>query len=264
MKLCACGYVAPPQIGHPEVFLANINKFKRKTDLILYSDHPYPDTFRLKGSPEQYKTMSFPDGRPNKFCVQNGAFFTGVRLAHQRGYTHMITLEDDVRVGCDDWDAKIWEEYFALGHPVIAAGTLATYNPCNWSTDASQRWANLLRKNTRKNFPVATYGWLGAGIHGKSAVFPNGALAVYDLNWLAKLFDLANTAQTAGAHDAWDFAIGFKIWDLFEEQSYEMVGHLDTVGSWYRDLVTDEAQRKKLLLDGDVVAAHHFKSDWAP
>jgi hypothetical protein len=196
--------------------------------------------------------------------MQNGAFFTGAKIARDRGYTHMITLEDDVRVGRPDWDQYIWNEYFSHGKPLLAAGTLATYNPCNWSPEASKLWAELLRVNTRKNFPIATYGWLGAGIKGKTAVFPNGALAIYDLNWLGKFFDLTNTQATATSHDAWDFAIGFKIWDTFEEMSYDLVANLHTVGSWYRDLVTDEEERKRMLVDGEVCAVHHIKTDWEP
>jgi hypothetical protein len=264
MKLCLCGYVAPPSVGHPEAFLRNLARFKHTTDLILYSEHPWPDTFRLKGSPEAYRSHKFPDGRPNKFCVQNGAFFTGVRIAHQRGYTHMITLEDDVRVGCDDWDSRMWDEYFALTVPAVAAGTLATYNPCNVGPEATRRWNELLRRNTRKNFPIATYGWLGAGIEGPSAVFPNGALAIYDLRWLAKFFDLEKTAYIASAHDAWDFAIGFKIWDYFKEQSYDMVGMLECIFSGYKNLVISEEERIDMLKRGDVVAVHHVKTDWIP
>jgi len=264
LKLCACGYVAPPHIGHPEAFLRNLSKIKTDCDLILYSDYAYPDTFRLKASPEVFRQNKFPDGKPNKFCVQNGAFFTGVRIAKERGYTHMITLEDDVRFGVDHWDSIMWEEYFAIGRPLIAAGTLATYNPCNWSPEASKLWGELCRRNTRRNFPISTYGWLGAGIKGKTAVFPNGALAIYDLDWMAKFFNLNETQLTASSHDAWDFAIGFKIWDVFEEMSYELVGYMETIGSWYRDLVTTEPERIELLKSGAVVAVHHIKTDWVP
>lgn len=264
MKLAVLGYVPPPTVGHPAAFIANVRKFKCRTDLLLYSDHDWPGTLRLKGSPEALKGARFPNGEPNKFAIPNACFFTGLRIARAHGYTHVIMLEEDSRVGRDDWDQVMWEEYFSIGRPLIAAGTLACYNPFNFSIEAAARWRELLRRNLKKNFPIVTYGWLGAGVKGPSCIFPNGALAIYDMVWMAKLFDLDRTMDISRIETAWDMAVGFKVWEVFNESSYDVVGFMDSIFSGYKDLVTDEAMRRDMLTSGKVVAVHQIKSDWAP
>lgn len=268
MKLAIIGYVPPPHVGNPATFLANVNKFKRSTDLVLYSDHDWPDVMKLRHSPEFMRNARFPDGQTvNKFAVQNTIFFTGLRIALLKGYTHYITLEDDVRVGRDDWDSLIWEEYFGFGRPLIASGTLVCYNPCNWSRLAVDRWQDLLKKNLRRNFPIATYGYTGAGQVSSSCLFPNGALAVYDVRWLCKLYNLHEGSQIpemVRSLQAWDMDIGFQVWKEFEESSYDFMAHSDEVFSGYGNIVTTEDERKKMLTDHKVVAVHQIKTNWAP
>lgn len=264
MKLGIFGYVPPPTVGHPVAFLENVRKFKTSTPLMLYSDHNWPDTIRLKGSPEVHKNTRFPNGEPNKFAVPNACFFTGMRIAHMSGFTHVIVLEEDCRVGRDNWDLVMWEEYFGIGRPLIAAGTLAVYNPCNWNPEAERRWNALLRRNTKRNFPVATYGWKGAGQKDRSCVFPNGALAIYDMKWIAKLFDLDDSMKTAALETAWDMAVGFRLWDVFQEDAYDVTAYMDSVFSGYGNLVTTEEDRKAMLTSGQVVAVHQIKTDWQP
>lgn len=262
MKLCTVGYVPPPSVGHPEAFLRHLAR-RRTTNLILFSDHSWPGVLKLQRSLSGI-TGTFPNGQSNKFAIPNAIFFTGVRIAMSQGYTHMITIESDCRVGCDDWDQRIWEEYFGLGKPVVAAGTLVCYNPANHSPSALRRWRDLIRRNTHKNFPVATYGWLGAGVTGPCAVFPNGALAVYDLAWLCRLFDMENTLKWCTSITAWDMAIGTTLWERVGEAAYDYVGMLETVFSGYGNLVTTQDERRRMLINGEVVAYHQEKGDFEP
>lgn len=264
MKLAIVGYVPPPTVGHPHAFLENLRRFKLKTDLLLYSDHPWEDTLRLKASPEVHRGMKFPTGEVNKFAVPNAAFFTGLRIAATKGYTHVLILEEDCRVGCDYWDQIMWEEYFSIGRPTIAAGTLACYNPCNFSPEATRRWTALIQQNKSKNHPIVTYGYSGAGQVSTCCVFPNGALAIYDLRWMAKYFDLEQSLKTAALATAWDMAIGYKIWETFQEDAYEVTGLMGCIFSGYGNVVTTQAMREEMLVKGEVVAVHQIKTDWKP
>lgn len=260
MKLCALAYLPPKAFGCSKVFAENLDQFPTKYDLLTYSEsEDWPGAVRLKGNPEQVKNTTFQDGRPNPFAINNLVFFTGVRIAQSKGYTHFIYLESDCRVGRKDWDEVIFEEYFNLGKPTLAAGTLACYNPNNFSLLAAKRWAELVSKNISRNVPIATYGWKGAAEKFPCCVFPNGALGVYDLAWMGQLFDLNNTMDVAKCHTAWDMAFGVNIWKLFEEDSYEVLGMLQSVFSSYGDVLTTEEQRLQWLREGKFVAVHQVK-----
>lgn len=257
-------YVPGPKVKNSTLFLEHINRFKRETDLIFCSEHPYPGAIQFRGDPEQFRHARYPSGEKNPFGIANAVFFTALKIAWLNEYTHVIVLEPDVRVGVDYWDVAIWEEYFKLGHPAIAAGTLACYNPCNHSPEATRRWEKLVSRNTGRNFPIATYGFVGAGKLGSSFVFPNGALAVYDVRWLARFYDLRNQGSFMTQVTAWDMSIGIKIWEVFGVDSFSVVGHLNCIYSGFGDIISTEESRRALLNSGKVVAIHQVKSEWVP
>jgi len=264
MKLGLLLYLPPPRVPHTQVFWDHFLSLKTRTELILYSEHPWPGSRRLKADPEQFKGARFPNGELNKFALPNATFFTGLRIAMLEGFSHVLVVEPDCRFARDFWDVEIWDEYFGLGFPAIAAGTLATYNPCNFSPAAARKWESLVQRNLRKNFPIATYGWVGAGVKAPSYVFPNGALAVYDVEWMKRFFDLHQTMQFATSVTAWDMAIGIKVWEQFAEESYDVLGHLNCIYSGYGDIVSTEDERRALLTARKVCAVHQIKSDWVP
>lgn len=265
MKIGTLAYIPPADFGFPDVFLANLRKFKTRYDLLLYSARAdIPGAIKI-GSPDELKSSTFPNGRPNPFAVNNAVFYTGMRIALKQGYTHVIYAEADCRVGRNEWDAVIFDEYFNLGRPTIAAGSLVAYNPCTWSAESARRWNELILHNPKRNFPVATYGWQGAsGKPLETCLFPNGALGVYDTAWIAKLFDLTKTIETAKNTTAWDMHLGIKLWQRFQEMSYDLLGMLYSIYSGFGDVITCEEDRRELLTSGKCVAVHQIKSDWTP
>lgn len=261
-------YLPPPRVGCVSAFVEHIQAYKRATDLLVYSEHawPIPGIIMLKGNPEQFRYVKDSRGVPSNFACANVVFFAGLKIAKLHGYSHIMVIEPDVRVGKDHWDRDIWDEYFDLGFPCVAAGTLVTHNPCNHSPLATARWAELVKRNQRKNFPIATYGWVGSAMRADSMVFPNGALSVYDMTWMERFFgDLTNINYgDVAAQTAWDFYVGQKIWSVFKEDSYLVTGHLTRTFSGYADIITTEEMRRNLLLSGEVVAVHQIKSNWVP
>ncbi len=243
--------------------MANLRKFKSRYPIVLFANHPWPDTLRV-GDPEILKGSRFPDGKPNPFGVNNAVFLTAMRVAQANGYTHVVYLESDIRVGQDYWDEKIFEEFFGLGRPCIAAGSLCCYNPVNFSPEAARRWHRLVAGNTKRNVPCATYGWMRADQKGPSCVFPNGALGVYDIAWMGKLFDLEHTLDIAAITTAWDMRTGILLWQMFEEDAYEVLGQLNCIYSGYSDIVTTPEERRQMLRDGKIVAYHQEKTDYQP
>lgn len=260
MKISVLGYVPPPSFPAAEVFLANVRQFKTACPLILYSDHPYPDTLRIK-SPDGMTNRLNEAGEANKFAVNNLIFFTAVRIAISQGITHFIYLESDCRIGRDHWDGVILDEYFGRHEPLIVGGSMAIYNPCNGGAESARRWADAIGKNVRKNIPIPTYGWKGAADTTGSCVFVNGALGIYDVEWLKKMFDLEDTTKTARNATAWDMQIGLELWKMFGANAYDVVGNLNSVFSSYGNTLTSEEERLQMLRSGTVVGVHQVKSE---
>lgn len=285
MKIATFGYIPPASFPGAQAFYENIMAFKHTHPLMLFSDAEWPDTFRLKMSPE----VPFAQGRPHKFVINNTLWFTALKIARDQGYSQMLFLESDCRVLGDHWDDKIFTEYFEMGRPLVAGGTLATYNPASWSLKAMQRWERLVVENAEKwqekpyakcqlNLPVATYGWKpmkGEGVSGSErspcCVFPNGALGIYNISWMHELFDLTQTAVALaispfpeGRPGPYDMALGVKVWNRFEEDAYEVLGHLTSIYSGFGDVITSPEDRRALLTSGKVVGIHQIKDSWKP
>jgi hypothetical protein len=284
LKLGIIGYLPPPQFGCSKVFLENLSKNRPGADLLLYSDHDYgkPDWFkfiRLRVNPEEFKKPQYqPAGIRNEWGMNNAIWVTGMHFAVLEGYTHVIYIESDCRFGEPVWDLPMWEETFGAGHPVAAAGSLVCWNPHLGGMEGMKRWEALIVGNAnrgklpvpasvqtgqvkRENFPIPTYGVGQRPVPGHNcpAVFPNGALGVYDMAWVTKLFDVTNTMEMVKSQ-AWDFALGERLWQAMGLHSYDVVRHLDCVYSSYGDVLTTEDWRLQLLKDHRVVGCHQVKS----
>lgn len=299
-SLAIVGYVPPstisPKICCPGAFVENIRQFRTAYPLILFSDGNWADTIRIP-NPELAvnKEAKLKNGQTNTFALNNLIFFTALRIAHHRGFTHMIYLEADCRVGCHDWDAVLFDSHFKSPEPVVCSGSVVIFNPCNAGREAMNRWMDFITKtNTRRNYPCPTYGFGGQSLNVGSAVFVNGALGVYDLRWINSFFPEAlqgpstpilseavpvsdsdswsqrlgrggvtqgqGSVQAAEQTFAWDFAIGFELWKRFGVHAYDNVGHNPKVFSSFGDVISSEAERMEMLRNGEVVATHQIKS----
>lgn len=283
MKVLTVGYVPPRHVPGATAFWENLQKFPPAGEIILYSDGDYPSVIKLKASPEVFK----PDkpegtfveganaGRPNVFAMHNILFLTGARIALDRGATHMLYIEADCRFGTKGWDKVIFDEYFGLGKSCIVAGTLAVYNPSNWGLETARAAQRLTSRIPKHGIPVGVYGWSpdrgGFGANEKSpcVVFPNGALAVYDMHWLTVRFftfdgSPAGLPTQARQNTAYDLAIGQNIFKQFDVEAFDVIGLLESVYSGYGDVLTTPEIRRQLLLSNKVVAMHQEKDDWQP
>ncbi len=265
MKLASVLYVPPPK-SYPSAILENLKRFPPKHRLIVYSefDHKWPGQILLKTSPEILKRARYPSGTENRWALNNLVFLTGLRIAQSQNITHLCYVEADCRVGCKDWDDRIFDEYFNLGFPYIAAGSLVCYNPANWNREAARRWEKLVASRAGRNVPVGTYGFIPADVKHFPYLFPNGALSVLDMWWMSKLFNLDDTPTTAAAITAWDQQMGIELFQKFGVQTYDVQGFLETIYSGYGDVMTTPEERLQWLRDGKYVATHQHKGNETP
>jgi len=235
--------------------------------MVAYSEHDWdwPGLIKLKADPEEVKSRApkLQNGEPNQFAINNVLWLVGLRFAREMGYTHVLYLESDCRVGVKHWDEKVFDEYFSIGRPLIAGGNIACYNPCNSTALGSKRWEELVTQNNkRRNVPIPTYGWLPAATKAPSCVFVNGALAIYSIAWMEQLFEhLEDCTRQAYAPSPFDMGLGVKLWDIFQEDSYEVLGHLTSVFSGFGDIMTTEEERLDMVRSGECVGCHQVKSD---
>lgn len=256
-------YLPPPHYGNAEVFRANVLKFKTEVPVVFYSDHPYPDVIPII-NPEVAKDR-LRNGKVNKFAVNNAIFFTGLKIAHSKGLTHFIYLEEDCRVGCDHWDGQMLKEFFAARPHRPIGGSVVCYNPCNAGREAYDVWTAFVEKNnTRKNHPIPTYGWQGAAEGNGSCVFVNGALGIYSVSYLMELFgfgnEVKNSVQTAGDSRPWDQESGFKMWERHGVDAYNQLVHLKCIYSSYGNILSTEEERMDMLRSGKCCGVHQIKS----
>lgn len=257
-------YLPPPSVTGAEQFLANLRAYKTKHPLVLYSDWDYgPEVKRIKASPEIVLGAKYSDGRDNKWALNNLVFLTGLKIIADMGCSHVLYVEADCRVHGDYWDAIIFEEYAFRGNGAIAAGTIAAYNVCNRNIAFSRAWNTFVAENIKCQFPITSYGGNGAAESHEPAIFPNGALAIYDLDWLSKQYGRENTVAIARELTAFDYDIGRRLVRQFGNDVFRKVCQMNSVYSSYGDVQTSEGERQEMLTDRRVAAVHQIKSTWA-
>jgi len=272
MKIASICYVPPPGIGCSNVFLANIRRFKTTHTLILLSDHDHGEGFSTQyqkgkagfqmGSPERLPQHVLHDeqGKRRACAISNAVFHSAIKVALAMKVTHLLYLESDCRVGCDNWDAKIFDEYFKLPFPALAAGTLCAWNVPNGGLEFAREWVDATCKSGNK-FPLVSYGaFPSATCQNTPSVFPNGALGVYNMQWLTECFDMTSLLKTAQGL-AWDYVLGQKIYETFGRDTFRVLAHLSSVCSTYGESLSTEKNRMEWLRRGDYAAVHPVKSE---
>lgn len=267
-KLGSVLYLPPTKsYAHANAIIENLKRFPAKYPVIIFSEFDYgiEGQILLKLSPEVARKADGPANMgAQDFRIANTIFITALQMCRNAGLSHVIYLENDCRVGRSGWDEVMFDEYFSIGRPLTCAGSLAFYNPANAGPKALRRWQNIVALNTRKNFPCPTYGWVAAAKQHPSCVFPNGALAIYDMSWMQRMFTLENAVNEGVNMTAFDMAVGERLWNMFEEDAYEVIGSLRSIFSGYGEIVTTEAERMEWLRSGKIVAVHQVKSDAQP
>lgn len=285
-KLGVVGYCPPPSFPGASAFLENFNLFRPAGEAVIYSDHA-PYNFIPVLDPEKIEGK---DKNP-QWAVNNAIFAAGVCLAARTGLTHMIYIEADCRFGCKGWDSIIFDEYFRLPFPPIAAGSLVAHACVNGGRKFYDRFTDMIASNrhSKKAHPIPIYGVpvpdekrslfpdlspsvIEPGSKNdafKPAVYPNGALGVYDVAWLCEIFGIGPDGKfKEGRHMmeivlsvAWDHVIGRRLYDRFGADVFDVVAHLNSCYSGYGNRLNTESERLQMLRDGKCVGVHQVKSD---
>lgn len=263
-KYGVIGYVPPPTYGNPQAFLENIRHFRAEHELVLFSDYDWPGPIlKLNRTPDSTPDPNPPPPGRKSWFRNNLIFLTAIRVASSKNWTHMIYLEEDCRVGQNAWDWFMTDEFEEFPDALMG-GSVVCFDPCCHSMEATRRWQKLMEMNSRRNYPIPTYGGNGSAEKKDPKIFVNGALGIYSIQFLTEIFDVNNTITEAASMTAWDHEIGTRMWKRFAIESYDKVAHLSSMLSSYANVLTTEDDRRQMLMSGERVAIHQVKSAWTP
>ena len=210
MKFATFAYIPPASLPYSNAFYQNVRHFKHKHRLVLFSDEEKEDVLLLKGNPETVKYVR--DGRGNimPYAVSNLLFLTALRMAHQSNVTHMLYLEADSRVGRNNWDGIVFDE-FVEHRGAITGGTVMVWNPSFGGRLAKIEFDRAMRQWTRSE--------PGRGpeifCDGTSPfVYANGCASVIDVQWAVDSFGIDHTVDVAVRIRPWDMEIGQRLWSI--------------------------------------------------
>ena len=264
MNCATIAYVPPPAIGHPRTFLQNIRDFESYRPVILYSDSRHyakADVDYSCASPDICRTAARP------WAVNNCCFFFGLKLAVDLKLDYFLYLEEDCRVGLDNWDRPIWKMVESASNSIMVAGSPVVYNPSNGGHAALDKIAEFTHRHfkaTGRGVPM--YGSIPGQANVTPALYPNGAAGVYHTETMRKLFPgfEADIGRYAQRQTAWDLAIGYALWARMGTKVFDHFGCLPNVLSCYGDDIYTLSDRVSMLENGRVDVIHQVKTDWTP
>jgi hypothetical protein len=283
MKPASVLYLPPPAVagktnyGDPDALVKNLRAFPPHYPVVFYSEvagwaekvKGIGEFIHLPYDPMLVKKQA--GAEKNRFSVANYVFFTGLIVANVRGFSHVIMLEADCRVGAKDWDKTMFDEHFAAEAsrelPIIMSGTVVCHNPCVAGLLAARRWANFCEAENKKNplVPVVTYGSKGASEKGDPCAFTNGALSIYNMDSMNSFWDLkGNISELSVKSSPWDVEVGIQAWNQSGMSVYDRIYNMKSIYSGFADVMTNEAQRMSWLKQGRIVAVHQIKSSAQP
>jgi len=250
-------YIPPPRYGHGEAFLTNLRAWKTKYPLVTFSDHAEWTPDRVIQSPDLIKTKQRP------WAVNNFVFLMALSIAEDSGFTDFLYLEEDCRVHGHEWDERIIGEYRRWPQAVVG-GSPVCWNSMSAGPVMLAGFQIYAASYVRKcKLPVPIYG---LQIPNRPRVerftlYPNGAIAVYNVAFLRDLFKQGSMAKQALDRGAFDMEVGWELVNKFGLGLFNKCAWLSSAFSGYGDNVLNYKQRCARLIDGTFAAVHQIKTD---
>jgi len=186
-------------------------------------------------------------GRPsNGYALQ--AFMAATELACNA--EHFLYVESDCAV-VDGWDAAVWDEFERLGRPACA-GYPVFFNAWQGDYKVSKLVVEYAHEyQQRAGLPPAFEGCL----QDPFLLYPNGALAVYDVKMARAAMDRFFYGLPDNA-PAFDHEFAHWLVRTFGARVFDVVGGLACVYSICNERQATKAQMLSWLESGFKVAVH--------
>lgn len=262
MKLGSVSYIPPKGKLHSEAFFENVSRYPAKHPFYLFSDDERYRPSRLILPPD------LMGGKRPPWIVNNIIFFTALALAAEVGLTYFLYVESDSRVGCEGWDAAVFDEFFKR-YPdgYTCAGSPVCWDVSSGGREFAQRVIDMAwHYQQAGGIPSCFYGSKHPHDNSGACLYPNGSGAVFQTAALLKVFDgfQRDIAGYARKLTAWDMQLGKFLWNYHGPKAVDHVGFLTSSYSAYGNTVTTEVERLQMLREGRCSITHQVKSDAQP
>lgn len=260
MKLGVVAYAPPAGRLNSDAFIANLARFPARNPLYLISDDPAHSPSRIIKNPELA-------GRKPAWAINNFIFLAALEMARDIGLTYFLWLESDSRVGCNHFDAVIFDEFFKR-YPdgVSSAGSPVVWDLNSGGKEFALRVVDMAWHYQRASeLPMGFYSGKHPHDPSGATLYVNGSCAVYETAAMLKVFDMENPtfdiAMLARRTTAYDLEIGRRLWNYHGPNAVNHVGWLSSSYSAFGDTITTEAERLQMLRDGRKCCIHQCKSE---
>lgn len=261
---------SPPKIGGiVHVFdeskcaqiIQNISSFNPGVDLFLMSECPI--TKKTNAEIVEIPPVQRTDaGYIGAMRMGTIMFLRMIQLAQQRGLEWFFCVEWDCRIFGHAWLKRLWEEHLDCGD-VLMSGTPVCWHP--WSNGGE--FGKQVIEYASRYQDMSGMCMAFEGQHeGKTAVYPNGALAWYKTKTMTEMFSdglkFRDLNTFCDRIEAYDLHIGREMIRRYGVGALDKIGILPGSYSGCGDHHYTLDTRRRLLSSGSKVAVHQIKDDW--
>lgn len=239
----------------PRFFLQNIGHYSHEYPIMFFSDYnkgKYSDFIHIP-SPDPLKKSK------NKTACQNYLFIHALRIARDAGLSRFIYLESDCRVGCDNWDKLMLDEW------VDGSVVMGTPNLFNTTDMPRVHWPRiesyLADYTAATGLPVAQFLANPKTRKLGSCMFMMGAGAIYDTAKTLELFPGFDSCISSYAcrTAAFDLHIGLRLFQMHSIAALDKMPFLARSFSGFGNKVLNLGQRVERLRTGKSCLIHQYK-----
>ncbi len=247
-------------------FLEHLNFFRRALPLHILSDAntttagitkiPKIGPFQAVGlcaASDQYAFM---------------AFLRIVLQAKELGLDYFILVESDCRFSSHEWDLRMWEEFSKWPTKALFGGTPVCWHPWANGERDGRSLIDYAYKYQRASGVCMAFEGEHSGPWG-TAIYPNGALAIYNVAECLEYFalaishlesDLVIQGHVASSHHAFDLHIGRSLVKKYGVPgALRRLAFLPSVYSGCKNHHVSQEQRIEMINSKKKVAIHQIK-----
>ena len=261
-------------------FLNHLNRWKRSMPLhlVVHSQTSLSKVHEFKESDTEFLISTPPKFQTHGGCLPSDqyamlAFLHILKAAIERQLTHFILIETDCRFSADYWDQKIWQEFKAWPEEALFGGTPVCWHPWSKGHDESQKIIDYAHRYQQSSGVAMAFEGAYNSQWGM-AIYPNGALAIYNvsecreyLSDVLPVLDASPNKQGAmlAPFHTFDLHIGRKLVAKHGVSgALSKLAYLPSVYSGCKNHHVTLEERLAMIRTGRKVAVHHIKTSEAP
>lgn len=260
-------YVPEPSYIGLNRFFQNMKEYRTDSELIYLSDVQCPQAPGLIPIPSPVIATNFkpqpghPDLSNPRGLIGTLAWMFSLVIAKEKGIDHILYLETDCRVTCDDWDKRAFDEYFAWKHGIpICAGS-----PVCWSPFVhGHAWDERVIKYAYEYQQASGMAMAFEGFPKSHCwMYPNGALSILNVKEVMALWpcQFGDPVKFCMELIPFDLALGIKMTTTLKEKVFERMGYLTCTYSGCKSHHYREEERIAMIKNKTKVAVHEVKRE---